>query len=85
MASQKPKTSSHQPLSRKEVLRAGLERLAQQRELRELQRRPQTNTTRSKGGALNSERSRADIIMKVFAFDFYNVEYYIEYVVLYIV
>lgn len=85
MTSQKPKTTSHQPLNRKEVLRAGLERLAQQRELRELQRRPQTNTTRNKGGALNSEGSRADIIMKVFAFDFYNVEYYIEYVVLYIV
>ncbi|XP_070826140.1 protein moonraker isoform X2 [Chaetodon trifascialis] len=60
MASQ-PKTTSHQPLSRREVLRAGLESLAQQREL---QRRPQTNTTRRKGGALHPERSKADFIMK---------------------
>ncbi|XP_076590844.1 protein moonraker isoform X3 [Chaetodon auriga] len=62
-----PKTTSHQPLNRREVLRAGLESLAQQRELRELrelQRRPQTNTTRRKGGALHSERSKADFIMK---------------------
>lgn len=56
-------------------LRAGRERLAQQRELRELQRRPQTNTTHRKGGALHSEGSRADIIMKVLAFGFYNLEY----------
>ncbi|XP_035536655.1 protein moonraker isoform X2 [Morone saxatilis] len=65
MASQKPQTTSHQPLNRREVLRAGLESLAQQRELRELQGRAQTNTTsRRGGGALRSERSRADIIMK---------------------
>lgn len=67
MASQKPKTTSHQPLNRREVLRAGLESLAQQRELRELQGRPQTNTTRRKGGAVHSERSKADIVMKVLA------------------
>ncbi|XP_044058781.1 protein moonraker isoform X3 [Siniperca chuatsi] len=64
MASQKPKTTSHQPMNRREVLRAGLESLAQQRELRELQGRPQTNTTCRKGGALHSERSKAAIIMK---------------------
>ncbi|XP_031153444.1 protein moonraker isoform X2 [Sander lucioperca] len=61
MTSQKPKTTSHQLLNRREVLRAGLESLAQ-RELRELQAPPQT--TGRKGGALQSERSRADIIMK---------------------
>ncbi|XP_078101465.1 protein moonraker isoform X3 [Sander vitreus] len=61
MTSQKPKTTSHQLLNRREVLRAGLESLAQ-RELRELQGPPQT--TSRKGGALHSERSRADIIMK---------------------
>ncbi|XP_073336831.1 protein moonraker isoform X2 [Pagrus major] len=65
MNSQKPKTTSHQPLSRREVLRAGLESLAQQRELRELQRRAQTNTTRRKGGAPHSGRNKADIIMKI--------------------
>ncbi|XP_070762549.1 protein moonraker [Enoplosus armatus] len=64
MASQKPKTTSHQPVNRREVLRAGLEGLAQQRELRELQGRPQTNTACRKGRALHSERSKADIIMK---------------------
>lgn len=67
MASQKPKTTSHQPLNRREVLRAGLESLAQQRELRELQGRPQTNTACRKGGALHSERSKADTAMKVLA------------------
>lgn len=67
MASQKPQTTSHQPLNRREVLRAGLESLAQQRELRELQRRPQKNTVCRKGGALHSERSKADFIMKVVA------------------
>ncbi|XP_028429488.1 protein moonraker isoform X2 [Perca flavescens] len=61
MTSQKPKTTSHQLLNRREVLRAGLESLAQ-RELRELQGPPQT--TCRKGGALHFERSRADIIMK---------------------
>ncbi|KAM8768271.1 protein moonraker isoform 2-T2 [Acanthopagrus schlegelii] len=62
---QKPKTTSQQPLSRREVLRAGLESLVQQRELRELQRRAQTNTTRRKGGAPHSGRNKADIIMKI--------------------
>ncbi|XP_070685396.1 protein moonraker [Pempheris klunzingeri] len=64
MASQKPKTTSHQPMSRREVLRAGLESLAQQRELREQQRQPQTNTIYRKGGAVHSERSKADMMMK---------------------
>ncbi|XP_059187798.1 protein moonraker [Centropristis striata] len=63
MATQNPKTTSHQPLNRREVLRAGLQSLAQQ-ELRELQRRPQSNTTCRKGRALHSKRSKADIIMK---------------------
>uniref|UniRef100_UPI0037E71CF9 protein moonraker n=1 Tax=Semicossyphus pulcher TaxID=241346 RepID=UPI0037E71CF9 len=63
-ASQKPKTTSHQPINRREVLRAGLERLAQQREPRERQARPQTKPSCRKGGALHSERSKADIIMK---------------------
>uniref|UniRef100_A0A671TLU3 Si:dkey-243i1.1 n=1 Tax=Sparus aurata TaxID=8175 RepID=A0A671TLU3_SPAAU len=62
---QKPKTTSQQPLSRREVLRAGLESLAQQRELRELQRPAQTNTTRRKGGAPHSGRNKAEIIMKI--------------------
>ncbi|XP_062275111.1 protein moonraker isoform X1 [Scomber scombrus] len=65
MVSQKPKTtSSLQPMSRAEVLRAGLESLAQQRELREPPGRCQTNTTHRKGGALHSEMSKADKIMK---------------------
>uniref|UniRef100_A0A4W6BRB9 Si:dkey-243i1.1 n=1 Tax=Lates calcarifer TaxID=8187 RepID=A0A4W6BRB9_LATCA len=46
-----------------ELLRAGLESLAQQRELRELQGQPQMNTTCRKG--LHSDRRKADIIMKV--------------------
>ncbi|XP_040901434.1 protein moonraker isoform X3 [Toxotes jaculatrix] len=62
MAPQKPKTASTQPMNRREVLRAGLQSLAQQRELRELQGRPQTNTTYRKG--LHSERRKADIIME---------------------
>ncbi|XP_037632323.1 protein moonraker isoform X2 [Sebastes umbrosus] len=59
MASQKPKTTSHQLMNRREVLRAGLESLAQ----RELQGRPQTYTTCRKGGALHPGRSKANIIM----------------------
>ncbi len=66
MASQKPKNTSQQPLNRREVLRAGLLSLAQQRELRELQGRPPTTTARRKGGAARSERSKAaDVMMKV--------------------
>ncbi|XP_034723069.1 protein moonraker isoform X3 [Etheostoma cragini] len=61
ITSQKPKTTSHQLMNRRELLRAGLESLAQ-RDLRELQGPPQT--TCRKGGALHSERSRDDIIMK---------------------
>uniref|UniRef100_A0A3B4UCF6 Si:dkey-243i1.1 n=1 Tax=Seriola dumerili TaxID=41447 RepID=A0A3B4UCF6_SERDU len=63
MASQKPKTTSQQPINRREVLRVGLESLVQQRELRELRGRPQTNTSCRKG--LHSERRKIDIIMKV--------------------
>ncbi|XP_019133474.2 protein moonraker isoform X2 [Larimichthys crocea] len=64
MASQKPKACSHQPLNRREVLRAGLESLAQQRELRELQERPQTNTTGRRRAAPPPERSKADIMKR---------------------
>ncbi|XP_075956380.1 protein moonraker isoform X2 [Anarhichas minor] len=60
MASQKPKAAPHQLLNRREVLRAGLQSLAQ----RELQGRPQTNTACRKGGALHSGRSKADIRIK---------------------
>ncbi|XP_042341933.1 protein moonraker isoform X2 [Plectropomus leopardus] len=54
------KTTSHQLMNRKEMLRAGLETLAQ----RELQGRPQANTTCRKGGSRHSERSKANIIMR---------------------
>ncbi|XP_031729499.1 protein moonraker isoform X2 [Anarrhichthys ocellatus] len=60
MASQKPKAAPHQLLNRREVLRAGLQSLAQ----RELQGRPQTNTACRKGGALHSGRSKAGIRIK---------------------
>ncbi|XP_041652640.1 protein moonraker isoform X2 [Cheilinus undulatus] len=64
MVPKKPKTTFHQLVNRREVLRAGLERLAQQRELKEQPTRPQTNTHRRKGGALHSDRNKADVIMK---------------------
>ncbi|XP_034556708.1 protein moonraker isoform X2 [Notolabrus celidotus] len=64
MVAQKPKAPSHQLMNRREVLRAGLERLAQQRELREQPAHAQRNTTCRRGGAARSERTRADIIMK---------------------
>ncbi|XP_008287279.1 protein moonraker [Stegastes partitus] len=59
-ASQKPNTTASQPVNRREVLRAGLETIAQQRELRELQGRSQTNTTYRKG--LHYERRKAGIM-----------------------
>ncbi|XP_035011242.2 protein moonraker isoform X4 [Hippoglossus stenolepis] len=63
MASQKPKTTFHRPpMNRAEVLRAGLESLAQQSGLRDLQGRPQTNATCRKG--LHPERRKADVILK---------------------
>lgn len=65
MALQRPKVTSHQPMSRREVLRAGLERLAQQRELREHPVRAQTNALSKKGGAAHSNRTKADFITKV--------------------
>ncbi|KAK1900238.1 Protein moonraker [Dissostichus eleginoides] len=58
MASQKPKPTSLQLLNRREVLRAGVESLAQ-RELR-----PPSNPTCRKGAALHSERSKAEILLK---------------------
>ncbi|KAM8904526.1 LOW QUALITY PROTEIN: protein moonraker [Spinachia spinachia] len=63
MASQKPKSASHQLMNRREMLRAGLQSLA----LRELQGQPQTNTTCSKGRAPPSGRSKAGITTKVLA------------------
>ncbi|KAM6932696.1 protein moonraker [Lycodopsis pacificus] len=60
MASQKPKAAPHQLLNRREVLRAGLQSLAQ----RELQGRPPSNTACRKGGALQSGTSKADIRIK---------------------
>ncbi|KAK5868820.1 hypothetical protein PBY51_009797 [Eleginops maclovinus] len=60
LASQKPKTTSLQILNRREVLRVGVESLAQ----RDLQRRPQSNTTSRKGAALHSERSKTDLLLK---------------------
>ncbi|XP_068174395.1 protein moonraker isoform X3 [Antennarius striatus] len=57
MAPQKPEATSHQDLNRREVLMAGLERLAQQRELNELQRQRQTNTSSRKEVAPHSDRS----------------------------
>ncbi|XP_074536482.1 protein moonraker isoform X3 [Halichoeres trimaculatus] len=64
MVSQRPKSTSCQLINRREVLRAGLERLAQQRELREQPARAQTNTTCKKGGATRSDRTKADFISK---------------------
>ncbi|XP_069017532.1 protein moonraker isoform X2 [Embiotoca jacksoni] len=59
VASQKHKTSSYQPVNRRDVLRAGLETLVQQREPRERQGRTQTNTTCRK--ARQSEMRQADV------------------------
>ncbi|XP_060928891.1 protein moonraker [Limanda limanda] len=68
MASQKPKVSFHRPpMSRAEVLRAGLESLAQQSGLRQLQGRPQTHATCRKG--LHPERRKADVILKRYQVD----------------
>lgn len=63
MTSHKPKATSHPPTNRSEVLRASLQSLAQQRELRDQQRPSQMNTSSRKG--LHSERRKANIIMKV--------------------
>ncbi|XP_026196768.1 protein moonraker isoform X2 [Anabas testudineus] len=62
MTSHKPKATSHPPTNRSEVLRASLQSLAQQRELRDQQRPSQMNTSSRKG--LHSERRKANIIMK---------------------
>ncbi|XP_047191630.1 protein moonraker isoform X1 [Scophthalmus maximus] len=61
MASQKPRTISHQPMSRREVLGTGLEVLAQPSRPRERQRPPPTNTNRK---GLHSERGKADVISR---------------------
>lgn len=65
VASQRARATSHQPINRREVLRAGLESLVQQRALKELQGRPHAVTSYRKGP--HSERGKADIIMKVLA------------------
>lgn len=65
MALHKPKTTSQQPINRREVLRAGLQSLAQQRELREQQGLCQSNTVCRKG--VRSDRRRAAIITQVLA------------------
>ncbi|XP_028276343.1 protein moonraker isoform X4 [Parambassis ranga] len=62
-APQKPKTASRQPVYRREVLRAGLERVVQQRELRELQGRAHTHSTCKKG--LHSERRKANVMKRI--------------------
>ncbi|KAK9521055.1 hypothetical protein VZT92_020894 [Zoarces viviparus] len=54
MASQKPRAAPHQLLNRLDVLRAGLQSLAQR----------ETNAACRKGGALRSGRSKADVRMK---------------------
>ncbi|XP_033486513.1 protein moonraker isoform X1 [Epinephelus lanceolatus] len=61
-ASQRPKTTFHQLMNRKEVLRAGLESLAQRE--RELLGRLQANTSCREGGVQRPERRKANIIMK---------------------
>lgn len=63
MVPHNPKTTSQKPINRREVLRAGLEGLAQQRELREKQGLPQRSTTRRKG--LLSAKGNADVTTKV--------------------
>lgn len=60
----------------------GREKCTQQRELREPQRRSQSNTTHRKGGALHSDRGRADIITQVLASDFCSAEYWTECLIL---
>lgn len=65
LVSQRPRTSCQQPVSRREVLRAGLESLVQQRELQERQGRPRPNPARRKDGAVHAERNKADVITKV--------------------
>lgn len=65
MAPHKPRAFSVQPVERRVVLRAGLENLIQQRELRERLRESRLNPTYRGGGALHTERSKAGMIMKV--------------------
>lgn len=62
--------------------RVGREKCVQQRELREPQRLSQSNTTRRRGGALHSDRGRADVTTQVLASDFCSIEYWTECLVL---
>ncbi|XP_030008642.1 protein moonraker [Sphaeramia orbicularis] len=64
MSSQKPRVPSYQRMNRREVLRAGIERLAQQRELREKHDGFHTNDTSKKGGVLHTEKNKAGILMR---------------------
>ena len=49
MTSQKHKATSHHPMSRREVLRMGVQSIAQQRELIELQEQSETISTCRRG------------------------------------
>ncbi|XP_041851266.1 protein moonraker [Melanotaenia boesemani] len=60
MPPQKPKTVSHQPLNRREVLMAGVQSISQQRELRERQGQTQTHSTCRKGR--QAERRKAHLM-----------------------
>ncbi|KAM4566420.1 protein moonraker isoform 3-T3 [Odontesthes bonariensis] len=62
MTSQKPKATSHHPMSRREVPRTGVQSLAQQRELIELQEQSQTNSTSKRGR--QAERRKADVMKR---------------------
>ncbi|XP_067364426.1 protein moonraker isoform X2 [Channa argus] len=61
MAPHKPKTTSHQLITRREVLRAWLQRLGQQRELTVQQEPSKTNTTSRK--ALHFGERKTDTVM----------------------
>ncbi|KAM4627365.1 protein moonraker [Polymixia lowei] len=65
-ASQNPRVASARPKDRSRLLRAGLESLVQQRELREEARQEsEPNATYRRGGALHPERSKVDMIPKI--------------------
>ncbi|XP_076002011.1 protein moonraker isoform X2 [Genypterus blacodes] len=64
MASHKPRAPSAPSADRSAALKAGLEDLIQQRELKERLRESRLNNYRRRGGALHPERSKAGMIMK---------------------
>ena len=59
MASQNPKTASHTPVNRREVLRAHLHNIVQQRELKDLQKQSQAKTTHRK--RVHAEKRKAGV------------------------